>query len=202
MFDGCRLGRAYPIPYRPLRPWGRGSMDFPSIAQRWQQGDRAAGEALVAALEGELRRIAAAKLRAERHSSLSTGDLVNEALIKLSRLDHIVFSSKAHILALSSQLMRQVLVDAARHRNAQRRSGEMVTLTTRIADWDAPVDVLEIDLVLQELAAVDPDRAKIVEMRFFAGMGYGEIAEALNISEATAKRRWAATRVWLMKRLA
>ena len=176
-------------------------MDFAGLASRWQEGDRKAGDALFATLDVELRQIAAAKLRAERHTSLSTGDLINEAVLRLSRLTIMEFHGRAHILALASRLMRRVLIDAARQRAAAKRGDTPVTLCTDIADWETPIDLLELELVLKELAEMDPERSQIVEMRFFGGMTSADIAEVLGISEPTVKRRWAATRAWLHNRL-
>lgn len=173
------------------------------LAGRWRDGDRKAGDVLFTSLESELRRIAAARLRAERHTSLSTGDLINEAVIRLSRLNAIEFDSRAHILALASTLMRRVLIDAARRRAAAKRGDTPVTLCTGAAgDWEIPIDLLELELALGELAALDPERSRIVEMRFYGGMASAEIAVVLGISEPTVKRRWAATRAWLHNRLA
>lgn len=177
------------------------STDFVRLAGRWQDGDRAAGDALFSSLDSELRQIAAARLRSERHTSLSTGDLINEAVIRLSRLTVMEFHGRAHILALASRLMRRVLIDAARQRNALKRGATPVTLCTDAAAWEMPIDLLQLDLALEELAELDPDRCQIVEMRFFGGMTTGDIAEVMGVSEPTVKRRWAATRAWLRDRL-
>lgn len=180
----------------------KGSLaDFGALAAEWQTGNRQAGNQLFSALDRELRIIAAAQLRNERHCSLSSGDLVNEAIIKLSRLNEMELQGRAHILALASRLMRQVLIDAARKRAAAKHGDTPVTLCTNIAHWQMPIDLMMLDLTLSELAEVDPDRARIVEMRFFGGMSAADIAVVLGVSEPTVKRRWAATRAWLYNRL-
>lgn len=176
-------------------------MDFAQLASRWREGDRKAGDQLFSTLDGELRRIAALRLRAERHCSLSTGDLINEAVLRLSRLTIMEFHGRAHILALASTLMRRVLIDAARQRAAAKRGDTPVTLCTDVADWEIPLDLLELELALRELADLDPERSRIVEMRFFGGMTSADIALVMGISEPTVKRRWAATRAWLQNRL-
>lgn len=176
-------------------------MDFAQLASQWRDGDRKAGDELFATLDGELRRIAAIKLRAERHTSLSTGDLINEAVLRLSRLTIMEFHGRAHILALASTLMRRVLIDAARQRAAAKRGATPVTLCTGVADWEMPLDLLELEIALRELAELDPARSRIVEMRFFGGMSCADIAGVLGISEPTVKRRWSATRAWLHNRL-
>ena len=176
-------------------------VDYARLANNWREGDRDAGNVLFSALSTELRSIAAARLRQERNCSLSIGDLVNEAMVKLLRLNSIEFRSRAHILALTSRLMRQILVDEARKRNAARHNHESVTLNTNVAEWEMPVDLMTIDMLLKDLTLIDPERAQIVEMRFFGGMSSEDIAEVLGLSEPTVKRRWAATRAWLRHRL-
>lgn len=176
-------------------------MDYPGQLAAWQNGDSVAGNAICIALEKELRNIAAAKLRKERNSSLSSGDLVNEAIMKLYRQNIMQIHDRAHVLALASTLMRQILIDKARMRNSDKRHHHPVTLSTNVAEWEMPVDVLDIHLAMNELAAIDPQRAEIVEMRFFGGMTNLEVAQVLHLSEATVKLRWAASRAWLFDRL-
>lgn len=176
-------------------------MDFALLASQWRDGDRNAGDQLFRKLDDELRRIAAAKLRCERHSSLSTGDLVNEAVLRFSRLTVMEFHGRAHILALASRMMRQVLIDAARQRAAAKRGDTPVTLCTNVPDWQQPLDILELEFALEKLSELDPDRCRIVEMRFFGGMSHADIAAVLGISEPTVKRRWASTRAWLHNHL-
>lgn len=176
-------------------------MDYSKLAVEWQNGDRAAGNILFGALGGELRAIAAARLRHERNCSLSVGDLVNEAILKLFRLNVMELQSRAHILALTSRVMRQILIDEARKRGAAKRNHMAITLTTNIAQWEMPVDLMMIENALRDLAAIDPQRAQLVEMRFFGGMSTGDIAAVLGVSEPTVKRRWASTRAWLRHRL-
>jgi RNA polymerase sigma factor (TIGR02999 family) len=179
----------------------RGQVDFPKQFLAWQGGDSAAGNAVCSALDAELKVIAAAKLRRERHSSLSSGDLVNEALMKLYRLNLIEIQDREHLLALASKLMRQILIDQARKRNSVKRDHQAVTLSTNVAGWQMPMDVIDIHLALEELATIDPQRAEIVEMRFYGGMTNAEVAVVLGLSEATIKLRWAASRAWLHDRL-
>lgn len=175
--------------------------DVLQLTGRWQEGDRKAGDVLFATIGDDLRQIAAAKLRSERNSSLSTGDLVNEAVIRLSRLTIMEFHGRAHILAVASRLMRRVLIDAARQRSAAKRGDAPVTLCTNVACWEIPIDLLELEMALGELAELDAERSQIVEMRFFGGMSIRDIAEVLGISEPTVKRRWVSTRAWLHNRL-
>lgn len=177
------------------------NVDYAKLAAEWQDGDRDAGNELFKALGSELRAIAAARLRHERNCSLSVGDLVNEAILKLFRLNVMELQSRAHILALTSRVMRQILIDEARKRGTNKRNHAVVTLTTNIAQWEMPVDLMMIEGALHDLAKIDPQRAQIVEMRFFGGMSTGDIADVLGVSEPTVKRRWASTRAWLRHRL-
>ena len=167
----------------------------------WQSGDSEAGDALFKQVHTELERIAAAKLSREFNSSLSTGDLINEAVIRLSKLTRMEFRSRAHILSLASKIMRQVLTDQARRRNADKRYHTKVTLQTNVGEWEMPLELISLDAFLNELREIDPQRADIVEMRFFGGMSLTDISTVLDISVATVKRRWQASRIWLHDRM-
>jgi len=177
-------------------------LDFAKLAHDWKNGSRRAGDQIFSALEDELRTIAAARLRQERNCSLSAGDLVNEAVFKLMRLHSVELQSRAHILALASRLMRQILVDEARKRNSAKRYHTSVTLHTGVGQWEMQIDLMAIEIALEELGEIDEERAQIVEMRYFGGMSIVDIAEVLGVSEPTVKRRWASTRAWLRRRLA
>ena len=183
------------------RCWLSGKLDHKQLMASWQAGNRRAGNQLLTDLERELHLIASAKLAGESNSSLSTGDLINEAVIRLSKLKDIDFNGKAHILALASRIMRQVLVDHARKRSNGKRGHVQVTLVTNMGVWDRPIELLSLDMLLDELKDMDEQRADIVEMRFFGGMSISDIAVVLELSEATVKRRWMSTRVWLHDRL-
>lgn len=185
----------------PLQRKAEREDPFGALASQWQRGDRQAGGALFSALDRELRVVAAAHLRRERNSSLSTGDLINEAILRLSQLKVMTINGRSHVLALASRLMRRVLIDKARRNAASKRCGDCVTLRTEAAQWELPVDIMALELALNELSQIDEERARIVEMRFYGGMSTEDIAEVLDISEATVKRRWAATRSWLHARL-
>lgn len=161
-----------------------------------------ANEAVLRSVFKDIEAIAAAKLAREFNSSLSTGDLVNEAVIKLTKLDRIEIRGKEHILALASRMMRQILIDQSRRRNALKHYHTRVTLATNLPDAKSPVDLLDFGFVLEELREIDPQRADIVEMRYFGGMTIEEIGVVLSLSSPTIKRRWVAARIWLQERLA
>jgi len=177
------------------------AVDLRNYANNWRDGDAAAGDALFRALEADLRLIANGRLAAERTMSLSAGELVNEAVIRLAGLDRIDWKSKSHILALASTIMRQVLLDHVRRKQSQKRHHEPVTLCTDVAHTEPKIELIALNMAMAELAQIDPERARIVEMRYFGGMSLSDIAEVLDLSEATVKRRWAATRAWLQDRL-
>ena len=147
----------------------------------------------------ELRRLA---------SSIRTGSatlnptaLVNEAWIKLSRSPRFSATSPLHFKRIAARAMRQVLVDAARRRAAEKRAGDFVTFDESLGAAAEPRDILGLDAALDELAQIEPRQAAMVEGRFFGGLELGEIAEMLNISEPTVARDWRAARAWLAQRV-
>lgn len=173
-----------------------------SLLTAWRAGDEVARDRLFTLLYSELRQVSAALLRSERNSSLSTGDLVNEAVMRLIRMDRIEWTDKTHFLALSARAMRRILIDNARRKASDKRQHQKVTLVTRIAGAGADridFDILEKALI--RLAAIDKGKADIVELRYFAGMSHQEIAEVTGTSEATVKRGWRAARAWLLDAL-
>tara|TARA_R110002124_G_scaffold77169_5_gene206608 strand:- start:482 stop:1087 length:606 start_codon:yes stop_codon:yes gene_type:complete len=162
----------------------------------WRGGNDDARDRLIARLLPDLEQIAAARLRREDSSSLSTHDLINEAVERLIRAGEIDLASRAHFLALSSRLMRNILVDHARARRADKRAHHAVELTTNV-EGEVRIDLQALDSALIRLGAIEPSLMEIVEMRYFGGMTQGEIGEATGWSEATVKRRWRVARAWL-----
>ena len=168
----------------------------------WRAGDMVARDRLFTLLYSELRQVSAALLRSERNSSLSTGDLVNEAVMRLVQMDQIEWADKTHFLALSARAMRRILIDNARKKHTDKRHHHKVTLVTRLGGVSSEridFDVLEKALI--RLAAIDKEKADIVELRYFAGMSHQEIAEVTGSSESTVKRGWRAARAWLIDAL-
>ncbi|MEM7568519.1 MAG: ECF-type sigma factor [Pseudomonadota bacterium] len=152
---------------------------------------------LFAAMEAELKTIAAARLRAERSTSLSTGDLINEAMLRLQELKSVDWQSMPHILAVASTFMRRILIDHARRKNSEKRAHQKVTLVTGLPEDTAKAEILDLEQALKALRDIDPEKASVVEMRFFGGMSNAQIGTVLELSEATVKRRWSAARAWL-----
>ena len=157
----------------------------------------------------ELRRLAGNYLRQERPGqTLQATALVHEAFLRLSREKNQPWNNRTHFLAIAALSMRQILVQRARARNAEKRGGgaEKIALDESVMADHSPaatggVDVLALDTALDKLAALDPQQARIVELRYFGGMTIEEVGETLDISPATVKRHWTVARAWLKKEL-
>ena len=161
----------------------------------WREGSAASRDELIARVLPELEQIAAAKLRKEQTSSLSTHDLINEALLRIIGSNpHI--DNRAHLLALVARLMRNVLVDQARARTADKRKHFKVELNTQV-EGGTKIDLLQLETALIRLEAIEPSYAEIVDMRYFGGMTMKDIAEVTGWSKPTVKRRWQTARAWL-----
>ncbi|MGC4051106.1 MAG: sigma-70 family RNA polymerase sigma factor [Paludibaculum sp.] len=156
---------------------------------------------LVTFIYSELKHIAAGLLRGERpHHTLQPTALVNEAFMKLLKQDQISWQNRTHFFATAARVMRQVLVDYARARNALRRgAGEVrVPLSDHLALTESDyTTILAVDQALDQLKELDARQARVVELRFFAGLTEEEIAGLLDVSERTVKRDWIAARAWL-----
>jgi len=176
-----------------------------SLLRAWGRGDAQARDALVPLIYRELRRRAAAYLRRERTGhTLQPTALVHEVFIRLVGPDQIEWQGRAHFFAMAAQLMRHILVDHARERQASKRMGGAVRveLDDRVAV--APtrdVEVLSLDRALDDLAALDPRQAQIVELRYFGGLSEQEVAAVLSLSRSTVTREWQSARAWLYRRL-
>jgi RNA polymerase sigma factor (TIGR02999 family) len=152
----------------------------------------------------ELRRLAAAVRRSDPSATLSTTALVNEAWLKLAHSPRFESTSHLHFKRIAARAMRQLLVEAARRRNAEKRGGgdETAVLDEDGAEWlPRGEDLLALDMALDELARMNARQALMVEARFFGGMEWAETAELLHCSEATVMRDWRAARAWLAVKL-
>jgi RNA polymerase sigma factor (TIGR02999 family) len=128
---------------------------------------------------------------------------VNEAYQRLAGLERIEWQDRAHFFGVAARLMREILVDHARRRQAAKRDGgERVTLFTNLPVQDNEPDVLDLEAALLRLEAIAPDKAKVVELRYFGGLSIEDTAEAMGLSPATIKRHWQVARVWLFDALA
>jgi RNA polymerase sigma factor (TIGR02999 family) len=169
---------------------------------KWRAGDPDALQALIPLVYQELRRIAQHHLQQERpdHTLQSTA-LVHEAYLRLMKQGPAEVANRAHFLAVASQLMRQILVDHARgHRAAKRDGGFRLELNDAIgAQKPQNMDLVALDDALNELAKLDPQQTRIVELRFFGGLSIEETAEIVGASPTTVKREWATARAWLRR---
>jgi len=175
------------------------------LLRAWGDGDDGALERLTPLVEAELRRLARGYMRRERGGhTLQTTALVNEAFLRLTDARRIRWQDRAHFLAISARLMRRVLVDHARARGYLKRGGgaQRVTLNEWLAATPAPaLDVVALDRALSALAAVDPRKAQVIELRFFGGLTVEEAAEVLGVSPDTVKRDWRLAKLWLLREL-
>lgn len=159
---------------------------------------------LFSATYEELRRLAASVKRDHPAATLNPTTLVHEAFLRLSRGLRITPESRLHFKRIAARAMRQVLVEAARRRNAAKRGGDLVFVSlddAGIAAGGSPEEFLALDLALQQLERMHPRQALMVECRFFGGLEMSEIATLLEVSESTLLRDWRAARAWLSVQL-
>ena len=176
------------------------------LLQQMKNGDGHARDMLASLVYPHLKKIAVQHMRRERPDhTLQPTALVHEVFLRLAGSGgDVAWQNRMHFYALSAELMRQILVDHARRRCAAKRGGGEVML--ELEEWQArihehPEIVLEVDRLLTRLNALDERQAKVVEMRYFAGLTEEEIAEALGVSERTVKRDWTMARAWMRKEL-
>jgi RNA polymerase sigma factor (TIGR02999 family) len=166
----------------------------------------AAGPMLEAVYD-ELRRIANGYIRRERARSIQPTELVHEAYLRLAKDKAHAWESRTHFVAIAAISMRRLLVERARARNAAKRGGGRIrvelddSLLPPAPQAGAEVDVLALDHALSALAQLDPQQARIAELRFFGGLSIDDTAEALSVSPATVKRHWTMARAWLVREL-
>ena len=178
-----------------------GGSNAKQLLDAWRGGDNDARDQLFELLYVELRKISATILRGEGNISLTTGDLVNEAVMRVVGSGGLTLNDRAHFLSLAALTMRRILTDRARKNNTAKRQHYKVTLATEMVDVPDHVDTHLLEDALQRLAVIDPDRAKIVEMRYYGGMSIEETAEAMGLSPSTVKRGWRVSRAWLLEAL-
>ena len=173
-----------------------------ALLREWSAGDRGALERLMPLVYEELRKLAASYLKSERgNHTLQATALVHEAYLRLVGQRSVSWASRAHFYGISAQMMRRVLVDHARKRQASKRSPGSLFLDlgeeSASAAPDRMPELLLLDQALTELERLDPRQAKVVELRFFAGLSVEETAEVAGISTATVKREWKTARAFL-----
>jgi RNA polymerase sigma-70 factor, ECF subfamily len=173
-----------------------------ALLREWSAGDRGALERLMPLVYEELRKLAASHLKSERgNHTLQPTALVHEAYLRLIGQRSVSWASRAHFYGIAAQMMRRVLVDHARKRQAAKRSpGTLFVDLAEEAAAPAPErmpELLVLDRALTELERLDPRQARVVELRFFAGLSVEETAEVAGISTATVKREWKTARAFL-----
>jgi RNA polymerase sigma factor (TIGR02999 family) len=175
------------------------------LLKQWSDGDERALDRLTPLVYDELRQQAARYLRRERRgNTMQPTALINEAYLRLIDAKEVRWQGRAHFFAIAANLMRRILVEHARRRNAEKRGGSQILVTldrTVPVAKQTDVDVLAIDEALTRLAAIDPQQAHIVELRFFSGLTVEETAAALDISTRTVKRDWSVARAWLQREI-
>jgi RNA polymerase sigma factor (TIGR02999 family) len=175
-----------------------------ALLHRWRSGDPAAAAEAAAVLYPELRQLARARLACRRDTHLSPTELVHEAFLRLTAQRHPQWVNRAHFFYIAARLMRQVLVDLSRERLALKRNQGRAPLRLERLDTLAPhpaPSLLALDDALQALARIDPRKSQTLELRYFAGMTAGEIAEILQVAPATVSRDLRAARAWLRAHL-
>lgn len=171
----------------------------------WGSGDSSALDALTPLVYGELKRLARGYMSGEREGhTLQATALVNEAYLKLVEVKRVQWQDRTHFFAVSGRLMRRILVDFARARHSRKRAaaGPQVSLDEALTVAASGPDLIALDDALEALAAVDPRKSRVVEMRFFGGLSVEETAEALSISSDTVTRDWKVAKAWLLSELA
>jgi RNA polymerase sigma factor (TIGR02999 family) len=184
------------------------SADVTRLLREWQAGNPAALDRLIPLVYDELHVIASRHMAREwRQGTVETAALVNEAYVKLVDQHAIDWQNRAHFFAIAARVMRRILIDHARRRLRGKHGGgvALAMSASAIAVPGAPgldpVDTLAIDRALHQLEALDPDQARIVELRFFAGLTVEETASVIGSSPATVKREWASAKAYLYRAL-
>jgi RNA polymerase sigma factor (TIGR02999 family) len=180
--------------------------DITKLLVRWSEGDREAFDRLFPFIYEELHRIAERQFRRERaDNTLQPTALVNELYLRLIKHNGVDWQNRSQFFGISAKIMRQVLVDRARARNASKRgSGNYKLDLTEIGDLPEKterLDLLALDQALERLSSFDEQQTRIVEMKFFGGLSIEETADAIGVSPATVKREWTLAKAWLFLEL-
>jgi RNA polymerase sigma factor (TIGR02999 family) len=175
--------------------------DITSLLRRWSEGNNVAEESLWALVFAELKRLARRHLEHQRPDhTLQSGALLNEVYLRFADLKNTHWENRAKFFALCAQMMRQILIDHARSRHCQKRSGAAPRVPlddSALVSESKAIELLALDDALNRLAVAHPRKSRVVEMRFFGGLSMEEIAEVLNVSRLTVIRDWNFARAWL-----
>ena len=170
----------------------------------WSDGDREALDKLLPIVYEELRRQAARYLQRERpRHTLHTTALIHEAYLRLIDQKDVRWQNRAHFFGIAAQLMRRILVDHARSRQAAKRGGSDIKLPLEegMIVAEREVNLVALDEALDRLAAIDPQQSRVVELRFFSGLSVEETAEVIGVSTRTIKRDWNVEKAWLRREI-
>jgi RNA polymerase sigma-70 factor (ECF subfamily) len=169
----------------------------------WRNGDKAALDQLMPIVYEELRRLARGFMGRERNNhTLQTSALINEAYLKLVDQDETNWQNRAHFFAVAAQIMRHILVDHARSYGYEKRGAgaQRVSLDdAKVFSEERAGELVALDEALTDLAAVDPRKSRLVELRFFGGLNIDETAEVMDLSPTTVQREWRAAKAWLQR---
>ncbi len=192
MWDGARRIAV------DMSPDRRDATDVTGLLQAWRSGDSQAGDRLLERIYQELKRIAASQLRRERSGhTLQTTALVHEAFLRLVDQRGIDWRDRTHFFGLAAGMMRRVLVDHFRARQALKRAPPDGPPAESLSEAERALEILDLDRALTALAASYPRQARVVEMRYFADLDIEEVALCLEVSTPTVKRDWRFARAWL-----
>jgi RNA polymerase sigma factor (TIGR02999 family) len=177
--------------------------EITELLEQWGAGDKQAFDRLMPCIYDELKRIAAGYLRGERPGhTLQPTALVHEAYLRMVHLHSPKIENRKHFLVLAAQAMRRVLVDHARRHHAGKRDSQLLPPDSGLViQPDLDFDVVALDDALNCLSLFDPEKERIVELRYFAGLSVAETAEVVGRSPATVKREWTVAKAWLYRRL-
>lgn len=182
-----------------------GQHDVTHLLRRWASGEEAALHELIEVVYPELRRIASRYLQGRSGQTLQSTALVHEAYLRLAGRQPMDWTDRSHFFAVAARIIRGILVDHYRAQHAGKRGGETgkepLSESIPAPAGSDVIDLLDLDAALHELERLDPQQARIVELRYFAGLSIEETAHVLNISPATVKRDWLVAKAWIRRRL-
>jgi RNA polymerase sigma-70 factor (ECF subfamily) len=177
------------------------SQEVTQLLLAWRNGDQEALEQLMPLVYGELRRMAHRYMRRERlDHTLQTSALVNEAFLRMVDCQQVDWRNRAHFFGIAAQMMRQILIDHARSHARARRGGALHQVSfdeTAIVSGERAAELIALDDALNDLAAFDLSKSRIVELRFFGGLTNEEVGEVMGMSLRTVEREWRKAKAWL-----
>jgi RNA polymerase sigma factor (TIGR02999 family) len=193
--------------FLPKEDWmmASSSHDLTQLLIAWSAGDEGALEKLTPLVYTELHRLAQHYMSGERTGhTLQTSALVNEAYLRLIDWKSVRWQNRAHFFGVCARLMRNILVDYARHRLYQKRGGDLIKVALEEAEGvalEGEIDLVALDDALQKLTKIDERKSRVIELRFFGGLSVEETAEVLQVSQETVMRDWRLARAWLLEEM-